>query len=222
MPNTILRKCGGCSDTIKISRNNISDVTYYKNKYYHSKCFCEIAEKRSKAKRSTATEWQEALDNLWALETDTKKMLEAFWIKDALNEHLLSNYDIAAVPTRFWQIVADLSNGTYKGKRCKSVSMETLLGAWQWGQKRLNGINAKNKTNHMGPANDSDRVMYDLAILIGHIGDYIKYTSMTKEESAEIKSRVQNTNKINYENLRVQQKDKQDDGNILDLMDDIF
>lgn len=222
MPDIILRKCGGCSDTIEINRGNVADVLYYKNKYYHSKCFCEIAEKRSKAKRSTAVEWQTALDNLWELEADTKKMLESAWIKDDLNDHLLSNYDIAAVPTRFWQIVADLGNGTYKGKRCKPVSMETLLGAWKWGQKRLNGVNAKNKTSHKGPKNDSDRVVYDLAILIGHMGDYIKYTTRTKEESAEIKSRVQTTNKINYESLNIQSKENQNDSNILDLMDDIF
>ena len=222
MPNTILRKCGGCSNAIEINRNNISDILYYKNKYYHSKCFCEIAEKRSSAKRSTAVEWKEALDNLWELEIDTRKMLESSWIKDDLNEHLLSNYDIAVVPTRFWQIVADLGNGTYKGKRCKPVSMETLLGAWKWGQKRLNGINAKNKTNHTGPKNESDRVVYDLAILIGHIGDYIKYTSRTKEESAEIKSRIQNSNKINCENIRTQSNNNQSDENILDLMNDIF
>ena len=94
MSDTILRKCGGCSDTIEINRNNILDVLYYKNKYYHSKCFCEIAEKRSKAKRSTASEWQGALDNLWELEAETKKMLESAWIKDDLNDWLLSNYDI--------------------------------------------------------------------------------------------------------------------------------
>ena len=222
MPNTILRKCSGCSKTIEINRNNIVDILYYKNKYYHSKCFCEIAEKRSKAKISTAAEWQTALDNLCELEADTKKMLESAWIKDDLNAHLLSNYDIAAVPTRFWQIVADLSSGTYKGKHCKPVSMETLLGAWKWGQKRLNSINAKNKTNHKGPKNDADRIVYDLAILIGHVGDYIKYISTTKEESAEIKSRIQTTNKINYENIDTQSKEKQNDSNILDLMDDIF
>jgi hypothetical protein len=54
------------------------------------------------------------------------------------------------------------------------------------------------------------------------MGDYIKYTTRTQEESAEIKSRVQTTNKINYKNLNVQPKEKQNGSNILDLMDDIF
>ena len=222
MSVTVRRKCGGCSEIIEIHRSNISDVLYYKNKYYHSKCFCEIAEKRSKAKIKTAPEWQTALDNLCELEIDTRKMLESAWVKDDLNDYLLSNYDIAAVPTRFWQIVADLGNGTYKGKKCKPVSMETLLGAWKWGQRKLNKINANNKTIHKGPTNDADRVVYDLAILIGHVGDYIKYTSRTKEESAEIKSRLQSSNKINCENICVQASSNQSDENILDLMNEIF
>jgi hypothetical protein len=135
---------------------------------------------------------------------------------------LLGNYDIAAAPSRFWQIVADLERGVYKGKKCRPVSISMLFDMWKWGQNRLNKIASKNKTNHMGPQNDTDRLRYDLSILIGHVGDYIKYTTRTKEESVEIKNRVQITNKINYENLNMQRKEKQNDNNILDLMDDIF
>lgn len=222
MPDIITRKCSGCSELIEVNRNNITNVLYYKNKYYHSKCFCEIAEKRSKAKRSTAIEWKTALDSLLELEIDTKRMLESAWAKDDLNEWLLSNYDIAAVPTRFWQVAADLERGSYKGKKCRPVSISMLVDMWKWGQNRLNKIAAKNKINHMGPQNDTDRLRYDLSILIGHVGDYIKYTTRTKEESVEIKNRVQVTNKINYENLNVQQKEKQEDNNIFDLMNDIF
>ena len=222
MPETIVRKCGGCSDTIEINRDNISGVIFYKKKYYHLSCFCEIAEKRSKAKRSTAVEWQNALDDLHELEKDTRAMLESAWAKDDLNEWLLGNYDITAVPARFWQIVADLEQGVYKGKKCRSISVGMLMDMWKWGQKRLNKIDAKNKTNNIGPQNDTDRLRYDLAILIGHVGDYIKYTTRTKEESAEIKNRVKNAGKLNCEKICVQAKQVQNDEDILSLMDDIF
>lgn len=222
MPDIITRKCNGCSELIKINRNNIENILYHKNKYYHLKCFCEIAEKRSKAKRSTAAEWKFALDNLLELEADTKKMLESAWAKDDLNEWLLGNYDIAAVPARFWQVAADLERGVYKGKKCRPISINMLVDMWKWGQIRLNKIASKNKTNNMGPKNDTDRIRYDLSILIGHVGDYIKYTTRTKEETVEIKNRVQITNKINYENLNVRPKEKQEDNNIFDLMNDIF
>lgn len=218
----MIRKCGACPKPIEIDKEHTSNIVYYKGKYYHSSCFCNIATKRSQSKIKTASEWENALDNLWEIEADTKKMLESALAKDDLNEWLLANYDIAAVPTRFWQMVADLERGIYKGKKCRPISINMLTDMWKWGQKHLNKIDAKNKTNHNGPQNDVDRLRYDLSILISHVGDYIKYTTTTKEESAEIKSRVHATNKINYEKLYTQSKEKQNDDNILDLMNDIF
>lgn len=219
MPDVILRKCGGCSDTIEINRNNITDILYYKNKYYHSKCFCDIAEKRSKTKRSTATEWQAALDNLWELEADTKKMLESAWVKDDLNEHLLSNYDIAAVPTRFWQIVADLGNGTYKGKRCKPVSMETLLGAWKWGQKKLDGIERNNKIKRTGPQSDESRIAYDLAVLVQKIPVFLRWKEKQKAAKQEM-ARITQDNDIDMSRIgQAKQTSRRD---MSDISDDIF
>lgn len=222
MPNTILRKCGGCSDTIEINRNNISDVIYYKNKYYHSKCFCDIATKRSKAKRSTAIEWQEALDNLGELEVDTKKMLENYWIKDDLNDWLLNHYNISVVPGRFWQIIADLDHGMYRGKKCKPIVMEIIFGAWQWGQRKLDIISRNNKMNNKGPDDDNARLMYDLSIIISKVPNYLAHKSkmqmlQTEEKQAAAKSY------INYDNVQ-QTKIDNNDGldDISGLLDDIF
>jgi hypothetical protein len=222
MSDVILRKCGGCSDTIEINRNNITDVLYYKNKYYHSKCFCELAAKRSNTKRSTAVEWKTALDNLLELEADTKKMLEAAWIKDDLNEWLLNHYNITTVPTRFWQIVADLERGIYKGKKCKSVAMETLLGAWQWGQRKLDSISRNNKMNRKGPDSDDARIMYDLSIIVSKVPNYLSHESKLKMLQAEEKRESAKTH-INYDNV---QNAKVDNNGGLDdissLLDDIF
>lgn len=222
MSDTILRKCGGCSDVIEISRNNIADTLYYKNKYYHSKCFCEIAEKRSKTKRNTATEWQTALDNLWELEADTRKMLESAWIKDDLNEWLLNHYNITTVPSRFWQMLADLERGTYKGKKCKSVTMEVLLGAWKWGQKKLDSISRSNKMNHKGPASDDARIMYDLSIIVSKVPNYLSHKSKMKMLQAEERKETARTH-INYDNVQ-KNKIENDSGidDISSLLDDIF
>jgi uncharacterized protein YnzC (UPF0291/DUF896 family) len=222
MPDTILRKCGGCSDVIEINRNNITNILYHKNKYYHSKCFCEIAEKRSKTKRSTAVEWQTALDNLWELESDTKKMLEAAWIKDDLNEWLLNHYNITTVPTRFWQIIADIGNGTYKGKRCKPITMDILLETWKWGQKKLDSISRNNKMSHKGPASDDARIMYDLSIIISKVPNYLSHKSKMKMLQAEEKKETAKTH-INYDNVQ-QTKIENNSGidDISSLLDDIF
>jgi hypothetical protein len=223
MPDVILRKCGGCSETIEINRNSIADVLYYKNKYYHSQCFCEIAEKRSKTKRSTAVEWQTALDNLCELEADTKKMLEIAWVKDDLNEWLLSNYDIAAVPSRFWQIVADLERGIYKGKKCKPVTMETLLGAWKWGQRKLNSINRSNKMKKSGPQSDDARISYDLAILVQKVPIFLDYQEKQKAAEMERQRTLKEVMKIDYS--KIASSTKASSNNLQDissLVDDIF
>ena len=222
MPDTILRKCGGCSNIIEINRNNISDILYYKNKYYHSKCFCEIAEKRSKAKRSTAVEWQTALDNLWELEADTRNMLESAWIKDDLNEWLLNHYNVTTVPSRFWQVLADLERGIYKGKKSKSVTMETLLGAWKWGQRKLDSISKNNKMNHKGPTSDDSRIMYDLSIIVSKVPNYLSHVSKMKMLQVEEKKENDKPH-INYNNVQ-QTKIENNSGldDISDLLDDMF
>lgn len=222
MQDTILRKCGGCSDTIEISRNDISGVIFYKKKYYHLKCFCGIAEKRSKTKRSGAVEWKDALDGLVELESDTKKMLESAWVKDDLNEWLIGHYDITAVPSRFWQILADLERGKYKGRSCKPVTMETLLGAWQWGQRKLDSIARNNKMKHAGPESDDARVMYDCSIIVSKVPNYLSHKSKMKMLQAAEK--VETTKEhINYDNVqRVQVKNGNGLDDISDLLDDMF
>ncbi len=181
----MVRKCAACPNPIEIDKNHTSDIIFYKKKYYHSNCFCDLATKRSQAKIKSASEWKEALDNLWELEAETEKMLKSSITKDELNDWLLSHYDIAVVPARFWQIVADLERGVYKGKKCRPVSMDMLLGVWKWGQRKLDEIAANNRANRNGPSNGDDRIRYDLAILLSHTNDYIKYQNKVKTEREE-------------------------------------
>lgn len=181
----MVRKCAACPNPIEIDKEHTSGIIFYKKKYYHSKCFCDLAKKRSQSKIKSASEWKEALDNLWELEVETEKMLKSSLTKDELNEWLLSHYDIAVVPARLWQIVADLERGVYKRKKCKPVSMEMLLGVWKWGQRKLDEINANNKAKRNGPNSGDDRIRYDLAILLSHVNDYIKYQNRVKSEREE-------------------------------------
>lgn len=221
MPSTILRKCGGCPDVIEINRNNIKGVLYYKKRYYHSKCFCEIAERRSKTKRSTAVEWQAALDSIWELEANTSKMLESAWIKDDINEWLLNHYNITDVPKRFWSTLADLERGIYRSKKCKPVPMETLLETWRWGQKKLDSIARSNKMSHRGPTSDDTRIMYDLSIIISKVPSYLSHKS--KMRMLQVEERKETTRiYINYNNLQNKVENNSGLNDISDLLDDIF
>lgn len=206
MADIIRRKCAKCKGAIEINRNNISDVIYYDQKYYHESCFEAHATQRSTSKRGNTEQWKEALDNIWSLEEDTKKMLERFWIKDDLNVWLLDNYDVAVVPSYFWQVVTDLEGGKYKQQRCRPISVDMLHKMWVWGQRRLDQINYNNKINHTGPKNDSDRLRYDLAILISHTDDYKKHVANVQALEAERKQRQKEVISVDYSKIKTNTK----------------
>ena len=218
----MIRKCGACPKPIEIDKEHTSNIVYYKSKYYHSSCFCDIATKRSQSKIKSASEWKEALDNLWELEAETEKMLKSSIAKDELNEWLLYHYDIAVVPARFWQIVADLERGAYKGKKCRPISMEMLLGVWKWGQRKLDEIARNNKMRCKGPTNDADRINYDLSILINHISDYEKYLTRSRAEETN-KQTQKETTKINYNSISNRSETKYEGlDDISDILDEVF
>ena len=165
--------------------------------------------------------WQEALDNIWVLEDETRKAIEYFVAKDNLNAWLLDNYDIVSVPSYFWQVVAELENGVYRNKRCKPVKTFDLYECWKWGQRKLNEINIGNRMNHKGPGNDSERLCYDLAILITKYPLFLKHKS---KASAQIinENLERQQPKIDYGLLEKNNKHDDDDNDILDLMDEVF
>ena len=223
----IERKCAKCKQKITIEKDNIFDVLYFDKSYYHRECFTEMCDKKSQSKRGNPSKWKEALENICTIEINTREMLEQNFAKNELNEGLLANYDITAVPGTFWQLIADLENGIYKRKKCKSISMHELLGCWKWGQRKLNEIAARNKTSHTGPQNDVDRLRYDLAILVDKFPLYLKKKTKTEENEARIKEakeKVVKTNIFNYEALSKQavSNARTESNNILDLMNEIF
>ena len=220
MDKIITRKCACCKDVIEIDKRNISNVVCFQGKYYHYDCFEDMASEKAASKRGKPQMWQEALDHIWEIEADTKKMLEQFIAKDELNTWLLNNYDIVTVPSYFWQLVADLEGGMYKRKRCKPVSVGTLCECWKWGQRGLNKIAINNKMNHKGPGDDVDRLRYDLAILISKYPLFLKQQSKKLASQAALSIERQQP-KINYSTLE-KSNINDDENDILDLMDEVF
>ena len=215
---TITRKCAKCKQEITIEHNNISDVVYYNKLYYHEQCFCDLCTQRIEKKRGKWVEWQEAYDNLWQLEADTKEMLEKYFAKEELNEWLLNNYDICAVPGSFWQMVADLENGKYRNKKCKPIKTDMLLAMWKWGQGKLDKIAQNNRASRKGPSNDTERLRYDLAILMGHVEDYKKYKARKESQRNEIIDLIKKQPKIDYSSLsQCKQGNLESDVDTLDM-----
>ena len=222
MSEVITRKCNKCKELIEINLDNIDEVIYYKRVYYHKSCFVEKATKSAAKNISTASEWQKVLDNFSNIEKETKEVLRQSIGRDMLNNWILNHYDVDMVPSYFWQLVADLKNGKYKSKKCKPIYTDTLALMWKWGQNNLDKIYANNKNKRQGPSSDTERLNYDLAILLSHSSDYTKYVTRTKEEASEIATRVEKANKFDYEKIYKESKKQEAQRDILDLMNDIF
>lgn len=222
MTDTLTRKCHSCKDMITIYRNNVEGIIHFQNNYYHKNCFIELATQKSQSKRGKPAMWKEALENIDALEYNATKPLLYYWAREDLNSYLLNTYVVYSIPNTFWTTIAELENGEYQGKKCKPVDMKLLLEAWKWAQKNLNKIAQRNKASNIGPKTESDRLRYDLAIVVRHIGDYEKYIRRTKEETIMIAEQMQSMNKFDYEKIYQESKKTQKDEDILNLMDDIF
>ena len=216
----VTRKCACCKGVIEIDKCNISNVICFQGKYYHYDCFESMASEKAASKRGKPQMWQDALDQIWELEAETKKALEQFIAKDELNAWLLNNYDIVTVPSYFWQLVADLEGGMYKRKRCKPVSGVTLCECWKWGQRKLNKIAVNNKMAHKGPENDVDRLRYDLAILISKYPLFLKHKSKTSAAATSVITERKQP-KIDYGVLE-KNNSTSDENDILDLIDEVF
>ena len=220
MSDIIARKCAKCKGSIDIDRNNITNVIQFQGKYYHSDCFESMAAQKASSNRGKPEQWKDALANIWEIEAETKKQLEHFFAKDDLNVHLLENYNITMIPTRFWQVIAELEGGIYKGKRCKPVSISTLCGCWKWGQRKLNEISQYNKSQGKGPQDDSARLMYDLAILIGKVPNYLGYKEKQKAARNEMARAAAPHDDIDMSKIGQGKQTKRKD--ISDISDDIF
>ena len=201
MPDIIVRKCGACPQPVEIDMSNIHDIVFYKTYYYHKVCFCNLAKKRAESKKGKYIEWQYALDHLSELENDAKDRLEYPIIKDNFNEYLLKNYNVVAVPDRLWEVAATLEKGMYKRKKCKPISIKILHEAWQWGQHKLNKINVQNKMNHKGPTSDEERILYDLAILVHKIPNYLAHKSKMETKITHINYDTMQRTEIKHEGL---------------------
>ena len=215
------RKCGTCGNPIIVNRQNLNNIAFYQGYHHHVGCLVSKAEKGIESGKRVAN-WEKLLSRIPELQAESKRRLEHTMIQDEFNDYLLEHYDVISVSNRFWNIISDLELGSYKHKKCKPIDMQTIMDTWKWGHHHLDRIAANNKTKHKGPSNDEQRLNYDLAIVIKHVGDYKKHMIETKEEAAMVEERIEKQNKINYENLYKQSTSQAQSESILDLMNEIF
>jgi len=214
---TLIKKCAICGKEMVISKNDI-DMICFKGKNYHIECFKSMCNGRVLKHDRYSLIYAEALNDFASLKKETNKKILGRLIQDELNVYLLSNYNIAAFTSRFWEMIHDIQNGTYKQQKCNPVDLQILLDMWKDGQKYLNSIDSKNKQRgkHI---DGEERVKYDLAILMSNYGKYVN--KRNKDMAATITmSQESTTDKINYQALA--KSGNYDNVDIASIVDDIF
>ena len=223
MAGSKTRKCEYCKENIKIkNKENLSDILKYKNKFYHTSCFKQLAESRIAANNRYSASWQEALNNIEQLIENARMSICTKVKTDPLNDYLLVHYNICCLSSRFWSIVMDIGNGIYKHKRCRAVDCDMLLEMWNYYQKELNQIAVWNKA-HGKDIEGESRVNYDLAILMSKYGEYLKYKAKQVAEETERQRELKENTKIDYSKIVHNTKNNSSDlQDISNLVDDIF
>lgn len=212
------RKCGTCGNSIIVNRQNIDNVAFYQGYHHHVGCLIEKANKGVESGKRVAN-WERLLNRIPELQAESKRRLWHSVVQDEFNDYLLEHYDVFAVSNRFWNIVGELGLGSYKRQKCKPVDMDTIFQTWKWGQKNLDKIAANNKANNKGPSNDEQRLNYDLAIVLKHIGDY-KNAQEKKEMNIQEVRRNVSFNEIDTSKIGQKKTEKKED--VSDIFDDFF
>lgn len=220
--STTTRVCKVCREKINITLTNLNsgDFVKYKNSYCHTDCFVEQLKENINKQNKFSAKWQGVLDNLDTYKSDARDAVKTTFYKDALNEYLIKYYDIGALSKRFWQLIAGIQVGKYKGKRCRPVKLEILFDMWKDYQKELDKTNAWNK-HHGKEIEGEARANYDLAILMSNYVKYAKAKDKAKKELKEKQDTKTKSESINYSKIKaVETKDGL--GDINDLLDDLI
>ena len=217
----VKRKCSCCGEYFYISNNNIEDAIYYDKKTYHSSCFINMCDKRSKMKRADVSKkWTWVLNHLDSIKRESNEHLRVSVIKEDVFNFIKDAYDITIIPSTVWQKLANIYNGTFKGMSF-GIPPEHLLDMWKRKIDMLNGIASRNTTKGKS-MNADQRINYDLSVLVNKYDSYLKWLEKQRIIEAE-KEIEKNENIVSKSIGYVPHKTKKNNSDdISDLVDDIF
>ena len=221
----VKRKCSCCGEDFYISNNNIEDAIYYDKKTYHSSCFINMCDKRSKMKRADVSQkWTWVLNNLDSIKRESYEHLRLAVVKEDVFNFIKGAYDVTIIPSTVWQKLANIYNGTFKGMSF-GIPPEHLLDMWKRKIDMLNGIASRNTTKGKS-MNADQRINYDLSVLVNKYDSYLKWLEKQKIIEAENKKKIEQkktdiaTSIINTKANEGNLNQRNDD--MSDLVDDIF
>jgi len=224
----ILRKCHLCDDTGYKTINVDKDkFVYYKTHFYHYDCFIEFKNKNNKDNLSQ-DQIIKIVDEM-VLKTQELKSVRESIDRDRLTYWLYNNYNISVLPNLFFQKLLRINKGTFSDRISVPISCYDLLQIFKKMKTYLDKVN--NNNERKGKKVDlSQRVNYDLSIVLNNYDEYIKWKQKQKTENTEnkkLQEEIRTKNNIQTNNIINIQKhvNKQNDNeelNINDLLDEVF
>ncbi len=224
----ILRKCHLCDITGYKSINVDRDkFIYHKGSYCHYDCF--IKNKNENNKDNLNQDQIIKIADEMVLKTHKIKSVQESIDKDRLTYWLYDNYNISVLPNLFFQKLQRINKGTFSERISVPISCYDLLQIFKKMKTYLDKVNNNNERKGK-IINLSQRVNYDLSIVINNYDDYIKWKQKQKTETIEndklqeeIKSKnnIQTNNIINVQKYVNRQNDNEE-LNIVDLLDEVF
>jgi hypothetical protein len=214
----LLYKCNYCDPKVKRGEKPIKSIDTDKDdfvkdekgKYYHLDCYKLHLKKR---KKKTDEEIEKLVAERLELQKNEMKEVESKerfyrWIMDYYNSDLPAYYCIK---------VNSIRKGNHEQVR-EPVDYDTLLDIYMHMANYLNKLAAKKQFKSIG-----SRMNYDLAVVIGNLGDYKRYKEKLKaqeNEINEIHKRIADKNVV--KKALIKKEESEEEFNILDIMDELL
>jgi hypothetical protein len=216
----MLYKCNYCDPVTKKGEKPVKTVDTEihnfikddKGKYYHLDCFKQHLIKR---KKITDEEIISLTVNALMLKTEieVKESIE----KDRFLTWIKNFYD-GSLPTYFLKKLQSVREGTHESIN-EPIPYETLLDIYQYMERYLQKIAATKKIENI-----SQRMNYDLAVVVGNYGDYKRFKYKQQGFSAdkeEIDKQIKIDNKLTNidKNKQIKRMSESDDDKEFDITD---
>jgi len=178
-----------------------------KGKYYHVDCYRQHLKKR---KKMTEEEIESKVNE--RIEISKLEVLENERKREFLN-WIMDFYD-GSLPSYFLKKLQMVRTGTYEGLR-EPIDYETLLDIYTHMENYLNKIAAKKQLK------TTQRMNYDLAVVIGNYNDYKRFKERQKKNSVD-KVEIDKHTTVTEKVKRAEKIKKKEEFDISDIMGELL
>lgn len=247
---TVVKKtCYKCKQDITFDHQTDCNTIYYDAHYYHNNCFVKECDEKNNGytpsgkQRNPSKKWTFALAHIDVYKEDAyQKLLNIHTAKNSskfasvdelkcganekiqeyfdgsdLNCYIKEQYDLTTTP---WKRIKSVIDGNYKDLNGIGIPAARLLDMWERKQSFLDKTYSI-KIRKGQEMSKSQRVIYDLAILVNKYDSYLAW--IEKQSILESKNNLTTAIGVDLSSLgKNMVKKSNNDDDIDDILNDIF